>query len=41
MGVVSYGLDEKCGTRGGNVGAYTSIMAMRPWIDAQIKALKL
>ena len=39
VGVTSYG-PEECGTEA-NLGAYTSIPRLRPWIDSQIKALKL
>lgn len=39
VGVTSYG-QEKCGTQA-NLGAYASIPRLRPWIDAEIKALKL
>ena len=43
VGVVSYGPDQACGEGKNtlNVGGYTSIMAMRPWIDAQIRAIKV
>ena len=32
---------RKCGQASYNYGGYTSIMAMRPWLDAQFKALKV
>ena len=40
VGIVSYGADAKCG-RSGSIGFYTSVAAMRPWINAQLKRFKL
>lgn len=41
VGIVSYGPSvQTCGGEA-NLGVYTSVIVMRPWIDAQIKALKV
>jgi len=44
VGVVSFGPfndDKECGNPNSNLGAYTSIMALRGWIDGQIRALRV
>ena len=41
MGIVSYGLSNKCGAKGWNVGFYTSVGYWRTWIDGVIKSKKL
>jgi protein C (activated) len=40
VGVTSFGVTEECGDSF-NVGGYTSIARMRPWLDAQLKALRM
>lgn len=43
VGIVSHksSPNYKCGQATNNFNGYTSIMAMRPWLDAQFKALKV